>query len=164
MVSFKTLPIQGNRPERLLTLLHSVASNELLTHKLYAEFLNNAAGISPDISDLCQSALDEDQDHLHAINQCIERLNGRLPNTQALAAMPARQKLTTNYLLAQLQKNEAFSVKAYNEICAISMEYDYQVFDLSYRNMNENMAHLDFVSNLLNNLSANTDVIAGIAS
>ncbi|WP_419811448.1 hypothetical protein [Bacterioplanoides sp.] len=172
------------RSQQLIALLQSVADNERQTHRLYTDFLSSSHCISQDIFDLCHTALHEDKSHFDEIDACLTRLtephHALTPDTAftsdtaltsetelapatVFTAPPAyhshitftpQHPLTTQNLLQHLCDIEAFSVKAYNEICNIAMEYDYQVFDLSYRNMNENLAHLDFVSHLLSNLNA----------
>lgn len=141
------------RSQKIINLLQTVADNERQTHRLYADFLQSSHGISDDITDLCHTALHEDKSHFDEILACLKRLEA-VSHSQQIKKFffTPEYPLTTENLLQHLRDIEAFSVKAYNEICNISMEYDYQVFDLSYRNMNENLAHLDFVSNLLNNL------------
>ena len=143
------------RSQKLISLLKTVADNERQTHKLYTDFLQSSHSISDDITDLCHTALHEDKSHFDEILACLKRLEATSHSQQAQKLFfTPEYPLTTENLLQHLRDIEAFSVKAYNEICNISMEYDYQVFDLSYRNMNENLAHLDFVSNLLHNLHA----------
>ena len=159
LVSHKFQPHSEQRSQKLINLLRSAAANEMLTHRLYVDFLDNSKHLSTDISELCETALTEDQSHLKTLMQSIERLSGNHCNNDLkLVHLPADYQPTTDCLLSKLCVTEAVSVQMYNEICNIAIEYDYQVFDLSYRNMNENLAHLDFVSHLLSNLKSTQPV------
>ncbi len=140
--------------EKLLMLLMSVAGNELRTHRLYKEFLGNSENIAltPELYEHFQKALDEDRDHYKAIEGCIKRLNGgKTINSrqQSKKHEVTPRLISLDGLLENLRITEAFSVQAYAEICNISMEYDYSIFDLSYRNMNENLLHRDLVADII---------------
>ncbi|WP_461538585.1 ferritin-like domain-containing protein [Spongorhabdus nitratireducens] len=151
MLSFATSQKRNDRSERLISLLSAVADNELRTHRLYSQFLNSSADISATsgLTGLFKTALNEDRDHYHAIVECIKKLNGHSALEKQAMSKPASGHVNINKLLKTVRMTEAFSVKAYAEICAMTLEYDYSIFDLSYRNMNENMLHLDLVTDFL---------------
>jgi len=153
MISIDVQQQANNRHERIIFLLAAVADNELHTHKLYSEFLASTyASSAPEVVGLFEQALDEDRDHFHAVAACLERLNAKSVEKNSPIEAPKDHKLSLNtlkLLFKTLHEIEAFSVKAYSEICCMTLEYDYRTFDLSYRNMNENMHHLNTITDIL---------------
>jgi ferritin-like protein len=145
---------QNDQNEQLLSLLFKAARNELLSYQIYAYLTQNPRWTPiSNISHLIQVAEFEDWEHYREIINCIERLNGdvnsMLKYTSKFQAL--KPWFTVHDCLALLRTTETVSVNAYTEMCMISMEYDYRVFDLSYRNLHENIQHQRVVTEALNN-------------
>lgn len=147
MIHIKPFPSQGDRSEQLLSLLLSVAESELLACRLYSDMLKEM-NLSPVLIDLCRGALIETQAHCHSITECIERLNG---SESAERKQNKLSPITLGFyhLLNVLYKTESFSVQTYIEICTLSLEYDYRIFDLSYRNLHEKNHYQNQIKNML---------------
>jgi len=87
----------SNRNERVVSLLTSVAGNELQTHKLYTEFLASTyASAVPEVVDLFKRALDEDHGHYYAVAGCIERLNAVAVENSSPISLPKHRRLSRN--------------------------------------------------------------------
>ena len=108
--------------------------------------------MAPSFVKLCQMASNEDRGHFDDILECIGRLNGKLIKTQPCLGVSRKLKprqSSIKKILKLLYKTEATSVKTYREVCNIALEHDYRIFDLCYRNMQENIQHQDIVSDML---------------
>lgn len=143
----------SERSAQLLALLSTAADNELLTHQLYAQFLQSPCpqAFLPSTA-LLELASAEDKDHFEAIDECITRLR-RSDNhhhwEQVGTPKRTHSRQSQFKLLETIGNIEARSVQLYAQICALSMEFDYQVFDLSYRNMHDNMLHMNSLKDFL---------------
>lgn len=162
MFSMPILLTQSERHRKLVMLINAVATNELHTHHLYSQLLGSGSDLPSTLSKLFHTALDEDKDHFHAMATCIQRLNGnpaalRTHNHQS--TLPHISKVHIEDLLQTLIEKEGALVNAYSEICNITLEYDYYVFDLSYRNLHGNMSHLNIVTELLNDINYPTSTL-----
>ncbi len=137
----------------LFSLLLVAAKNELLTSAIYSQLRESAeTDRIPGLLGLSQVASSEDRDHYHSILECIERLKAGQGScgsdaTPLAPRQPASR--TLEGLLRMLREMEASSVKAYTEICQITLGCDYRIFDLSYRNLNNNMEHQSKVDDIL---------------
>lgn len=139
----------------MIHLLSLVAENEVRTQHLYARILMFQDSPGSALRNLIphfEEASAEDKDHYHAIRECMFRLRGkgfgkRITAQRALPLTAGQQRL--HELLALLHQTEASSIRAYSELCSITLEQDYRVFDLSYRNMHDNMLHHELVGEAL---------------
>ena len=39
-------------------------------------------------------------------------------------------------------------MQIYSRVCALTLEYDYRLFDLAFRNLQDNLQHLEFINEL----------------
>ncbi|MCH2157426.1 MAG: hypothetical protein MK096_01425 [Oleiphilaceae bacterium] len=147
--------LDSDTKPRLLTLLNLIANNEIRTHLLYSELIKRHAchvGRDQHLLSCFHTALTEDKDHYQCIEHCIELIQGpEAPTKTRNKHYPSTQlKSSFSKLLKSLYLSEASSVQAYSEICTMTLEKDYRLFDLAYRNMHENIVHLDAVEEALN--------------
>lgn len=162
MGSFKGIVFCDDRSEALVRGLTEVADNERHTHQLYSQLLESfcvSSHSSADNRDYFQAASEEDEKHYRVIEHCIFRLIGNAKSmtiaTQALKPAPViGGPDSCHNLLKALCQAEAFGVQLYSELCSIALEYDYWVFDLCYRNMHENMMHLERLKGFLSQSSS----------
>ncbi len=62
--------------------------------------------------------------------------------------MPPKADSST-LLLGQIKQAEQASIDYQQEICALTLEYDYKIFDHSYALLNENIEHNERVQECL---------------
>lgn len=91
-------------------------------------------------------AFEEDQAHASAVRNWLET------NTQS---MPEQNWVTLDFENSSLEKQlselasiERSSIQTYTQICKQSIEKDYKLFDIAYRNMQENIIHLNQISSV----------------
>lgn len=156
---------KAGRAESVTMLLRKVASNEIRTHYFYSILLRKHGALiesNPTFTHLLEEASKEDVSHYHAINECIFQKHGTLDFANPKDTIFGYSRQIKNSLV-KLLKNlcliEASSVQAYAELCALTLEYDYRIFDLSYRNMHENILHLELVNDALNLSALNEHLI-----
>lgn len=137
----------------LLSLLLAAARNELITSAIYSQLVKSAdIERIPGLLGLSQMACSEDRDHYHGIVECIDRFKAGQDSHSTHATVLGSWQLGSQKLenlLRVLRQMEASSVKAYREICQITLGCDYRIFDLSYRNLNNNMEHQSKVDDIL---------------
>ena len=138
--------------EKLLSLLSSVASNELVTHNVYSRLqqshlVSEYGGFDHQLQDIMK----EDQEHYRDVMKTIERLNGDASSlnhqNHVIELMTHRQTIAE--LLKILCRIEASSVNAYSDICQLTLENDFRTFDIAYRNLYANIAHHNAAAKLL---------------
>lgn len=146
-MQWNTTPKQpAERSAQLLMLLCAAANSESLTQALYGQFLESPICDSQCNTQLLRLASSEDKLHFEAIDECIHRLDKsgkQLANAKPMSNSNWQSPLAEQHLLTTLGSIEARSVQLYTQICALSMEFDYKIFDISYRNMHNNMLHMN---------------------
>ena len=112
----------------MIQLLSLVAENEVRTQHLYTRILmfqNSAHSALHELIPHFEEASAEDKDHYHAIRECIFRLRGkgfgkRATAQRVLPFVSGQQRLYG--LLKLLYQTEASSIRAYSELCSITLE------------------------------------------
>lgn len=135
-----------------------VADNEFLTHQIYAclkqreSFGRLSALKLRELVQLFDTASTEDKDHYDEIIECVGRLKGRIlkrKNTSQHIFGFSEQRHKTQDLLSMLRVAEERLIHTYTEICKMTLECDFRTFDLSYRNLHENLHHQRLVVGIL---------------
>lgn len=141
MADIQAYPQPDYRQDLIIEALHKAAQNELLTCSLYrqvgsAELDDSRTGFR----DLAASAYQEDWNHYETLLECI----GLLQNpADGLAYQPEFPQVaeTSGCLLGQIEQAEMASIQYQQSICAMTIGYNYKVFDLAYALLNENIQH-----------------------
>lgn len=139
---------------RIKTRMREVAESELATYALYQHIsCRSSHHATPALARLSQTAQIEDMDHYWLMQSGIRRLGGVEPiPDDTLAGLLEDSDLRRTALreiLRLLRDAEARLVHGYQEICALAMEFDYQIFDLAFRNMQENALHQASLESIL---------------
>ncbi len=138
-------PQPDYRQDLVIEALQKAAQNELLTCSLYrqvksAELDEARLGFR----DLAYSAYEEDLSHFLTLQECIrvlqEHPDGHDAPSYQLALLPPDTD-TSCCLLGQIEKAEKTSIYYQQAICAMTIGYNYKVFDLAYALLNENIQH-----------------------
>ncbi len=148
--------------QQLVNLLNDTAQNEMLTHRLYRAYIDVDNSIPDTFLALFQQAVEEDQLHFHAIASCIERLGIKESNVPLMDSQKYQKEfelISSDSLLCALCRSETFSIQAYSQICAMTIEQDYRTFDLSFQHLHENVTHLDMVKRLMEKSSTSVSRI-----
>lgn len=138
-------PQPDYRQDLVIEALKKAAQNELLTCSLYrqvksAELDETRVGFR----DLAYSAYEEDLSHYQMLQECIQLLQERPARdtspTHQLTLLPPEADASC-CLLGQIEKAEKTSIYYQQAICAMTIGYNYKVFDLAYALLNENIQH-----------------------
>lgn len=143
MIQIDALPQPEYQPERVLDALKQAASNELLTCSLYQQVEAQGAG-SATLTQWARSACDEDWQHYQALLELIDVLENSgihaLSETAPALSLPQEPE-SSAHLLNRIEEAEKNTVFCQQLICALTMGYDYKVFDRVYALLNENIQH-----------------------
>ncbi|WP_261843119.1 hypothetical protein [Aliamphritea ceti] len=143
--SIEAYPQPAYRQDLVIEALHKAAQNELLTCSLYrqvksAELDETRVGFR----DLAYSAYEEDWNHYQTLQECISLLQAEVSAQNSLASSPALlppPAASSCCLLGQIEQAEKTSIHYQQAICAMTIGYNYKVFDLAYSLLNENIQH-----------------------
>lgn len=143
----------------LAEIVKHTAEHEWYTSCLYLAFTsNNLVQKSSALCAMAKKACEEDQQHYLVLkNHCHSLQKGSLQKKYSTtplsmkSTMPAKTMDTasTHSLLEQLKKAESISIDYQKQICSMTIEHDYQTFDLVYSLLNENIQHEDSIAFLL---------------
>lgn len=143
---------EAHRSKEIANLLASLAMQEKLSSKLYQAIIASQDKLQPAITEWCTRAQDEDNVHLQEINKHMQRLNIQavLPTVACPSSgnACAADHCPVPALINKLTFLETESIRAYSRLCDLCMEYDYRLFDLSYRHLQENLQHLQYAEHL----------------
>ena len=148
MLQLKPFIPLKDHSQQLLPLLLAAAENECLSSHLYYHLLNDLTVLTPVLATNLQSALVETNTHHEDMLKSIKRLGGE-PRIKSVATRFSAMKLAPHQLVKMLYESDAFLAATYTDICTLTMEYDYQIFDLSYRNLTEKVHHLNQIKSIL---------------
>ncbi|MEM7195262.1 MAG: hypothetical protein AAF402_09945 [Pseudomonadota bacterium] len=146
------LPVGDAFPQRqhsILQQLQTILSYERLTSSFYLAVGKESAGSSDsDLYSVAIKGFEEDTTHCELVRNFIGRYSANL-GIETPSDSPDTVP-STQYTLAEklnlLRETETLLVEAYNKLCAFTIEYDYRMFDLAYRNGFENSFHVDLLS------------------
>lgn len=144
MSSIEAYPHPSYKQAKVIESLKKAATNELLTCALYQQVEQRSQKTRhARLRNLAHSGFKEDLDHFRKLRHCIDQLENE-SNSQSVP--PSLNLLTPetdspNELLNLLEQAELTSISLHQEICAMTIGYDYKVFDLAYALLNENMQH-----------------------
>jgi len=153
MPSIDALPFPDYQQSQVLAVLRQAALNELLTCTLYQQVEQSIPRYThPDLIRLAANARKEDWDHYEVLLGCIEYITPSpfLSDTHQPSGlvMPPTAKSAAD-LLGQIEKAEQNSIAFQQQICAMTLGYDYRIFDHAYALLNENMQHNEKVNDWL---------------
>lgn len=143
MIQIDALPQPEYQPERVVDALKQAAISELVTCALYQQVEANVAD-STMLTQWARSAYHEDWQHYQALLELIDWLenSGIEAATDAMPALSLPAELASaDLLLNQIEEAEKNTVIYQQLICAMTMGYDYKVFDRVYALLNENIQH-----------------------
>lgn len=138
--------------DSLPTLLSRAAINELLTHRIYSLLIRQPEiNSTTDFNLLIHTAHTEDLSHYHDILTCMSNMGiTDLPTRiEGKFAHALKETCDTALLLKLSQRAEAALIGDYTEICRRTLDSDFRLFDLSYRNLNNNLLHRKWMSDAL---------------
>ncbi|KZM42546.1 hypothetical protein OA92_11605 [Marinomonas sp. SBI22] len=148
MLQLKPFVPLEDHSQQLLPLLLAAVESECLSSHLYYHLLNELTVLTPTLVKGLQASLVETNTHHEDMLKVIKRLGGK-PRTKTAATRFSVMKLEPYQLINMLYESDAFLAATYTDICTLTMEYDYQIFDLSYRNLSEKVQHLDQIKPIL---------------
>ena len=156
MHTFHTTSLQRQGPggERTLTaLLSSLALVERQTQALYGDYLQRAKSLPGITRAALRRALSEDRLHCAELKICLRQRPSNLSREHRLDHGPAWAPARTperapGSILVCLGRGEQHAVQIYSRVCALTLEYDYRLFDLAFRNLQDNLQHLEFINEL----------------
>ncbi|MEM1190182.1 MAG: hypothetical protein AAGI72_16750 [Pseudomonadota bacterium] len=125
-----------------VTLLLRLLTAESRTHALYKAILRSELRLPASMASAIEQAGQEDRGHL-------EDLKGLLPLDVAMAAAEASyalrdpEALEFDQVLAEIERLERLSVRAYTQICHKALDGDYRLFDVAFRNLQDNLVHAE---------------------
>ncbi|MEM1402702.1 MAG: hypothetical protein AAGG55_05175 [Pseudomonadota bacterium] len=139
-------------PQDFYRVLHCLLIDEAHTHTLYQSCLKLAPRLEPHATECFVQAAGEDEKHAGALRLVLDKLGRDVPapTGNALARAVGDSFSASLMLLCRLERE---SVRRYAWLCRHSMEHDYSLFDLAYRNMQDNLLHLRFVTDTLGELT-----------
>ncbi len=143
--SIEAYPQSIYRQDLVIEALQKAAQNELLTCSLYRQV--NSAELDETrvgFRDLAYSAYEEDWNHYQTLQECISLLQKQATAQGSRASQPALLPPPVNAsccLLGQIEQAEKTSIYYQQAICAMTIGYNYKVFDLAYTLLNENIQH-----------------------
>ncbi|MEM9301532.1 MAG: ferritin-like domain-containing protein [Pseudomonadota bacterium] len=128
-----------------------VATAELATHSAYLRLSQLDDSEAPaGLAALSRTAQEEDMDHYRLMRAGLIRLRGvPVHPSHRFELEPWIQHRSLDELLRFVHSAEAALIRWYREICALTIELDYQIFDLAFRNLQENAHHQAGIANLL---------------
>lgn len=144
----------GNRLEPLLSSLLAVNESERLICSLYTALLNQAKDQTSELILVFRDALKDAQQRYDAITECYQRLSGKY--IEKKQSSPSLIRLRADHLLKMLSDADVLLMQEYTDICTLSMDYDYRIFDLSYRNLYEKTHHLDRIRQVMRKETSST--------
>lgn len=156
MHTFHTTSLQRQAPggERTLTsLLTSLALVERQTQALYGAYLQRAKSLPGLTRSALRRALSEDRLHCAELKICLRQRPSNPSREQRLDhdpawAPPRTRERAPGSILVSLRRGEQYAVQIYSRVCALTLEYDYRLFDLAFRNLQDNLQHLEFINEL----------------
>lgn len=138
--------------EQVIDNLKKAALNELVTCALYRLLESaNPKKLNKKLRNLAHTAHQEDWSHYQILLDCLGRIQpetGSVSMLNSKVILPPRADSSTQ-LLGQIKAAEQASIGFQQEICALTMEYDYRIFDYSYALLNENIEHNERVRECL---------------
>ena len=144
MMYFDALPQPQYQPLQVIQSLKAAAQSELLTCSLYRLAHKS---LKSHKHPLCTFALDayrEDLSHYETLMSLVSHLEQSescQTQTQTLAAKPLIRTPNPKRLLARIEAAEKASVLCQQNICAMTLGYNYKVFDSVYSILHENIQH-----------------------
>ncbi|MCV6587996.1 MAG: hypothetical protein OIF57_03045 [Marinobacterium sp.] len=153
MARIDALPFPDYQQAQVLEVLKKAARNELITCNLYQRIERNAPFYQhPELQYLASAACQEDWNHYEILLTCIEHIqqDGRRPHNESVTGFimpPVADSPET--LLGQIKQAEQHSIAFQQQLCAMTMGYDYKLFDHAYMLLNENMQHNEQVNDWL---------------
>jgi len=144
MRQIEALPFPDYQQPQVIDVLEKAAINELLTCTLYKHVENSAARAnSARLRHMAGRARQEDWHHYQVLLECIDHLQKDHPPTaeRQIPQLIMPDVASTEDLLWQIEEAEKASIAYQNQICAMTLGYDYKVFDQAYALLNENMQH-----------------------
>lgn len=145
-------PYPSYLQEQVVDNLKKAALNELVTCALY-RMLESAhpKNLSRKLRSLAYTAHQEDWSHYQTLLNCLGHIQPEHPVSTQFSSkviLPPRADCSTQ-LLSQIKEAEQASIDFQQEICALTLEYDYRIFDHSYALLNENIEHNERVRECL---------------
>jgi len=130
----------------VLQKLFKILNYELLTSQIYLELGKDTQySENSDLHSLSIRALEEDETHCRlisrSINRYVEELNVDNPSPNEQQFHLDQYSISDKIKL--LQRTETLLVKAYHNLCALTIENDYRMFDLAFCNGIENANHVE---------------------
>ncbi|MEM9530435.1 MAG: ferritin-like domain-containing protein [Pseudomonadota bacterium] len=134
------------------TRLNQAAKAELVTHQAYRKLRRQALPDLSGLQTLIERADLEDSRHYEQILADLERLNKHTdadpaPVTPIFEPMYIPDSVPE--ILDRLRQVELSLIRAYKQICTLSLDLDYRVFDLAFRNLQDNSIHLSTIDRML---------------
>ena len=149
MKNITELPQPVYLQRKVVDILKKAALNELLTSTLYRLLETSPSRyISNKLKHMARTARRANWRHYQALLGCIGHLlKGDTQPTLKLVTPPALPHIGYSpiELLDQIEQAEQASIDYEQEICALTMGYDYKVFDQTYVVLNENIEHCEQV-------------------
>lgn len=139
---------------KLVALMKQVAALEIRSTDLYqklARYIHEDQEAHREAAQACTwlAATQEDAQHFNDVEQWLQNLPQPVAvNKTAILNHKNHRPASFDSLIKQLQFIEQGAIRSYAQICQLTLEQDYKAFDLAYRNMQENIVHLDGVLEL----------------
>ncbi|MEM7251910.1 MAG: hypothetical protein AAF493_10835 [Pseudomonadota bacterium] len=143
----------STRSAQLSALLARVAKGEHLTHQIYGRIvLSGRAEQIPGLIACAGVASLEDEKHYRSVLSSLSRLasaGAGAPAAGDSVAWFESEDDSLTGLLRLVRRIEGELVRVYSEICALSLEFDYRVFDLAFCHLHDNAAHEGLLRDVL---------------
>ena len=159
MEQAKQYPQPEYQQNKLIEIIKQTARNELYTSHLYWSLtLNKLTKKIPFLSGMANKAYKEDKLHfLTLTNHCHSLKAHMRQNEHNNTTLPVKsnmhvqnlQKQSISFLIEELKVAESQSIYFQQRICSMSLEHDYQTFDIVYSLLNENIEHENNLTSLL---------------